>query len=652
MPLRMMAHASLFIGILALCSCASWTSQCGDKGKMQIILKPLATSPTVSFAADELAEYLCRMTGDTWRIVDHKPALRRVSIQMSIDESLGIDAWRVEGDGNTILIQGGNARGMMYGAYALLKELGAEWPIPGDKFETVPFVGPLKWTGELAASPAVPGRGMVADMWVQNDYFLDLVDFLGKQGFNYIHIHMSGALEPDFEKRLAAEMAKRDIGLEYGGHLLPSMLPRALFDEHPEYFRMENGERTPHLNYCPSSEEAADIIAAGVANRLDEMRQKYHRIDSMDIWPDDLMGGGWCSCPKCKDLSESAQSLLAMNQLAKRLDLGETGLMQLAYHTSIIPPENIKGGKNVQLLYAPRERSYLEPLDTGKSNSLYYERLKQLIEIVPEHPRVFEYYHDMVLFRQLPMPLPDVIGRDVTLYLQAGVDHIGSLSFPRYDCYAYGMNTFVLARALWRGEGSEKDLRDYCDALYGPAAGKYMNDYFIALGQLCATAMDTNDYDGFTDLRIMPPNQPGTVLHRDRLAPLVSDENLSRIENLIHQAIEASESPWRERIERQWPLWQFARLETVSIFKGIDAVTKMDAVMKTPLDSPERLELISQLEDSIARVQRGTAILLSIPEKWKGGRLTATDPALHERDNVDLISQKAAIEQLKTKVNP
>ena len=333
-------------------------------------------------------------------------------------------------------------------------------------------------------------------------------------------------------------------------------------------------------------------------------------------------------------------------------DLGDTSLIHLAYHTSIIPPEKITGGDHIELLYAPRERSYLEPLDTGKSNGVYFDRLKKLIQIVPEHPHVFEYYHDMVLFRQMPMPLPSVIGRDVELYRQVGVDHIASLSFPRYDCYAYGMNTFVLARALWRGKGSDEDLRDYCDALYGPDAGGLMNDYFVALGQLCATTMDTNDYDGFTDLRVMPPDQPGAVLHRDRLAPLVSDENLARVEGLLHEAMMRAKSPWRERVEQQWPLWQMARMETVSIYEGIDAVTKMDAALKTPLDSKERLDLIAQLEDSIARVQRGTAILLSIPETWKGGRLTAEDPALHERDNVDLISQKAAIERLKKEVTP
>src|SRR5262249_46748148 len=153
------------------------------------------------------------------------------------------------------------------------------------------------------------------------------------------------------------------------------------------------------------------------------------------------------------------------------------------------------GTDKVRLMYAPRERCYRHALDECETNQRYLAYLRGLLKAVPKEPEVFEYYHDLILFRFLPMPLHPTIGKDVAIYKAAGLDGIASLSFSTYSSWAYGPNTYVLGKALWRGAGAPEDITEYCAAVYGPA-GATMKEYFDELFDLDATAMETCGYAG------------------------------------------------------------------------------------------------------------------------------------------------------------
>ncbi len=611
------------------------------------ILVPVTSGPATHLAAKEIAKYLQQMTADTWVITHDPSAAGKARIELGISNDLGQDGFQLKKDGGRIHILGGSSRGCLYGAYAWLEALGCRWPLPGEEYEIVPRISSIDAFEETRSEPAVRRRGMVYVIYDPGDLsVLERVDFLAKNRFNYLFMHATD-LQVELRSRLGRALAEREMGFEFGGHLLPSFLPRDLFDTHPDYFRMDNGKRTANLNMCPSSDEAVDIMAKNIRARyLDPLGKEFSSLETLHFWPDDLFEGGWCACPKCKVYSESDQSLLILNRLSDRLGLDNVMLAHCAYHTSIKPPEKVIGNRGVRLMFAPRERSYLKPMGACHANQWYLECLKGLVKAVPREPEVFEYYHDMILFRCLPMPLHRIIGEDVKVYKAQGIDGIASLSFQAYDRVAYGPNTFILGRALWRGEGASGDISEYCSAVYG-SAGSAMERYFDLLFEFCATAMDTCPYDGFVDLRFLPPSQSGLQDHASALKQLVNEEHLNRIEAQLDQALRASNDSHRSRIEQQRYLWRFARVEVPAIYEGLAAKPIIDRALQATSSPEESAEAIARLEKTIGSIDAATQLLYAIPVELRGPFAVKGQGAANEREMSYINSLQAIVNQLK-----
>ena len=65
----------------------------------------------------------------------------------------------------------------------------------------------------------------------------------------------------------------RGLEIEYELHAASYLLPRSLFECHPEYFRLENGERNALCNFCVSNPEALEILTDNAV----EMAKKLYR---------------------------------------------------------------------------------------------------------------------------------------------------------------------------------------------------------------------------------------------------------------------------------------------------------------------------------------------------------------------------------------
>jgi len=619
--------------------------------KSHVIAVERSAGPAMTFAAGELSRYLQTMTRQKWTIAEDADKKPNARIALKTTDDLARDGYHIRKHNGQIQILGGGSRGCMYGAYAWLHALGCRWPLPGKEYEIVPRIQSIDNFKDTRSIPAIRRRGMVYLVHNVSDLSsLDRVDFMAKNGFNYIFMSVN-TLTGELRAKMASALQEREMGLEYGGHALPSLLPRDLFDEHPEYFRMDNGQRTKHLNMCLSSDDAVQIMADSAQKQfLDNLEKDFPTLETLHLWPDDLFHGGWCSCDKCKRYSESDQSLLILNRLAEHLQLDDVMLAHCAYHSSINPPQNVAGSRHIRLMYAPRERSYLKPLGKCKANKWYLDCLKGLVKAVPNEPEVFEYYHDLILFRCLPMPLHKIIGEDVKVYKAHGIDGIASLSFQAYDRFAYGPNTYILSRALWRGEGNPDDMREYCEAVYGPSA-EAMETYFDMLFELCAMTMDTCHYDGFTDLRQLPPNQPGRADHAAALEPLVNDEHLDRIEEQLNTALREAKNFYRTRIRQQLALWRFARIEVHAIYEGIVAKPIIDEAMKPTSSKDLRTDAITRIEGILRGIDKATAALYQIPENLRGPFATKGLHAANERETGYKHGLMATLKQLKNRQN-
>lgn len=284
-------------------------------------------------------------------------------------------------------------------------------------------------------------RGVVL-FWddVKEPDSLNWIEMCRQAGLNTISIYAAAevkASEPyqAFVKRCG----EAGIDVEYQEHAMFALLPRQLFDEHPEYFRMDStGVRRPDYNCCASCPEALDIIASNARERALRERPTNHRYY---FWLDD--GGECCRCPKCQGLNDSDQALIIENRILQAVRQVDSlaRVAHLCYHNTLRAPASVRPLEGVFLEFAPFYRSWQEPLHClqaqrpgmALTHADYMQALNENLAVFdPAQTVVLEYWMDVSLFsgwQKPPVKLPwrrHVFLADLHTYRSLGIRHITS----------------------------------------------------------------------------------------------------------------------------------------------------------------------------------------------------------------------------------
>ena len=254
-------------------------------------------------------------------------------------------------------------------------------------------------------------------------------------GIDLIGIHSDTRLEPLSKLRaflgsedghvFKAECARCGIDVEYEQHILMELLPRHLFSEHPEYFRVdEDGRRNGDYNMCFTNEEAKEIVQKNAVRMAGGLQPSSHRYS---FWTDDVQA--YCGCEECSRYSPSEQVLIYENALVEALREHDPEAMvaHLAYVETVVPPATVKPSPGVFLEFAPIERDYTKPMEPEQISSL-----KGNLEVFPpETARVLEYWLDVSLISgwksdELEQPpwSKEQLAEDVRTYAETGVQSI------------------------------------------------------------------------------------------------------------------------------------------------------------------------------------------------------------------------------------
>lgn len=298
-----------------------------------------------------------------------------------------------------------------------------------------------------------------------------VIDWLGtmkETGMNTISIFGHDYQSPEYAE-LKQKCIDMGFGFEYEEHGMTWMLPRDLFAEHPEYFRMnEEGERVPDYNGCPSNPEALRIVYENVKKMAQIYAPSNHRYY---FWLHD--GGGKCHCPECEHMNLADQGLLFENAMIKGLREidPEAMLAHLAYDKTSPAPTCVKPAEGIFLEYAPIDRCHERPLTDSEArwadrprwnNGEYVQMLKDNLEVFgAENAQILEYWLDDSLFSMWTKPQSpvrwnkEVFDADLELYASLGIRNITCYGAWIDDYYAktYGDISFI--------EYYGKALRDY-----------------------------------------------------------------------------------------------------------------------------------------------------------------------------------------------
>jgi len=221
------------------------------------------------------------------------------------------------------------------------------------------------------------------------------------------------------------------VAIEFEHHIMNELLPRGLFDQTPEMFRVDaKGERTPKANFCCSSDQAIKTIRDN-AEKL--ARSLPYRTGRYFFWSDDA--AAWCKCPKCRDLTDSDQNLILANTIlegVRRFDPRATACC-LAYAQTLPVPRSVKPKDGIFLEFAPIRRSYQRPLnDKGcEENRKHVEWMEGLLNFFgAKGSQVLEYWLDASRHSGWKRPskrLPDLsvcLEADMAFYAQAGFESV------------------------------------------------------------------------------------------------------------------------------------------------------------------------------------------------------------------------------------
>ncbi len=475
------------------------------------------------FAARELSEILGRMIGRGSaggpKNGDGSEAERIIVLDSGTDRASRGFSWRAASD--RVEIFGANGGALLRGVYDFLACLGARWVEPGEKGERLPRGEILRLSessrsseGEGLPSTLILGHGVLLEGWE------DRLAWAARAGYSSVFVHttpdalaMGAAPESLYESlRAAIGPLARKLGLELelGGHGLSSLLPRSLFEKEPGLFRMREGRRDPDRNLCPSSAEALAIIAEAFAARA----TAHPEVAVFHAWPDDLPGGGWCSCPACSALSPAAQSLKVARALAGALSSARTNaaLAFLAYHDTEDTGSCLEGGErlppNLELLWAPRLRCWGSSLSEGgdalnaASIAAFRRTARAWRAAGGGRVSVFEYWEDAVLFKGAVPPLVSVMEGDLAAYRgpspEEGADAVGILCAGGRVALGPRPNLALLPGLASRISSREL-LADWAGAAYG-AAAEPMLEYWRELE--AAWAIDLDLEEGETAIHV------------------------------------------------------------------------------------------------------------------------------------------------------
>ncbi|NPV45783.1 MAG: DUF4838 domain-containing protein [Armatimonadetes bacterium] len=244
-------------------------------------------------------------------------------------------------------------------------------------------------------------------------------------------------------RRTVADCTRHGIGFEYGFHVCSWALPRDLFADNPELFRMnEDGQRTPDANLCVSAPRALEIAGERMASYVAPLKSTTGRYF---FWIDD--GQPMCRCPQCRGLSDSDQALVLVNSLLKAVRTVDPAarLCHLAYTRTLRPPTQVRPEPGIFLQFAPIERTFERPLS---------DRAARLVPGYPTHGElldhldgnlewfgadgadVLEYWLDNSRFsgwkrenvRRVPWNR-EVFRDDLRTYAQRGIRHVRTYAF-------------------------------------------------------------------------------------------------------------------------------------------------------------------------------------------------------------------------------
>ena len=314
------------------------------------------------YAAEPLRRYLSQITGrDVTVGTDGEQAGAAIAVGQTACTPRDVSAlpdggYRIVFAGDTLCIYGAGRKGTLNGVYGFLRD----------------FCG-CRWYA--ADTQVIPQTEVVV---VPSD-----VDVTYKPYFEYAETDWLGSPgNPEYSLANGLNGSMRTLSAEQGGsvrylggfcHTLAARFCArdTYFDEHPEYFALHGGKRTPN-QLCLTNPDTRRIVTEEVLAVLASQYDPDAGLQIVSVTQDD--NGDFCECPACKALDDAngshAGTMVTFANLIARAvrDAGYSGVLidTFAYQYTRKTPSAVVPDDNVVIRLCSIECCFCHPLDDDK----------------------------------------------------------------------------------------------------------------------------------------------------------------------------------------------------------------------------------------------------------------------------------------------
>ncbi len=420
--------------------------------------------------AEDLANYLSRMSGAEFaRLPKSEGAALFVGTfadfprsRIGLGEQLGAEEFVIRSDGGSLYLIGGGEQGVSHAVFTLLGELGCRWYFPGETWEEIPRRTTIKGVWDIRDKPDFAlGRRI----WYGfGAYAKNKADW---ENWNQ-HNRMGGPEELQI------------------GHTWAGLNPAKDFDEHPDWFALVDGRRSPEKPCYSHPEVIATMIdyarAAAASGR------KCISLSAPD-------GLGFCECEKCRSVFHGAEPTRehgtlfaerpdgvtvnitsetffgAVNRVAAEIGKDHPGVTLACYaYSAYSHPPSFDLHPNIYVQTTTAYRRTL--LDLKEQLSQFGAKAKKLG--IREYYSVFQWDWDW------PEPgkmAPETLRDDLRFFRDNGVGAVNAEASDNWA--ARGLGYYLAARLMWDVDAAPAPLlEDFYTGAFGPAS-KAMERYFV-----------------------------------------------------------------------------------------------------------------------------------------------------------------------------
>ena len=456
--------------LLAATACAGEFALTAEGKARCILVVGDKADPAERHAAEELQKYLAEICGTPFEITRAKGP--RIAIGREVDgnlvspeeyAALGAEGYLVRVSEGGIVIAGNTPRGTLYGAYALLEELGCRWFTP--EVARIPrSAAPRLATGDRRFVPPLEYRA--TDYPNSRD-----ADWAARN-------HLNGT-----QTRIDAARGGK-IGYSHFVHTFDELVPHAQFAAHPEWFSELGGKRTAEdAQLCVTNPEL-------LAHAIEVVRGWMKAAPEATIFSvsqNDRFNP--CQCAACtKAFHEEGDAwsgpyLRFVDAIGAALatEFPDKAIDTLAYQFTRKPPEHAKPLPNVIVRLCSIECCFAHPLDSpaalDEANAKFvfdlgeWSRRSQRLYV---WDYVIDYSHSI-------MPFPNLfsLAPNIRTFVKNGVKGV----YEEADYFTSGgefaeLRTWILAKTLWDPQyDTEKAIAEFLDGYYEDAArplGQYI----------------------------------------------------------------------------------------------------------------------------------------------------------------------------------